>query len=225
MIKNRTVQLMFQTAFCTLGILGIIASFGTFNYEFRSDFYVHFTNLSNYLCITIMFVELIETIKKNKNQYVTKLPLLKFIGLLAILLTFIIFNFILAGDREMHLNFMINSVLFHIVLPIMYLIDWILFYEHKKVKWYYPLVSVSFPVIYAIFIFIRAWILDFNPETPYIYPYFFLNLDKLGVVGVIKWIGILSVVFITIGYVIFGLDKILKKNKNNLLNKSKLSKR
>ena len=30
MIKNRTVQLMFQTAFCTLGILGIIASFGIF---------------------------------------------------------------------------------------------------------------------------------------------------------------------------------------------------
>ena len=32
-IKNRTIQLMFQTAFCTLGILGIIASFGIFNYE------------------------------------------------------------------------------------------------------------------------------------------------------------------------------------------------
>ena len=119
MIKNRTAQLMFQTAFCTLGILGIIASFGTFNYEFRTDFYVHFTNLSNYLCITIMFIELIETIKKNENSYVTKLPLLKFIGLLAILLTFIIFNFILAGDREMYLNFRINSVLFHIVIPIM----------------------------------------------------------------------------------------------------------
>ena len=214
MIKNRTVQLMFQTAFCTLGILGIIASFGIFNYEFRTDFYVHFTNLSNYLCIGVMFVELVETIKKNKNQYVTKLPLLKFIGLLAILLTFIIFNFILAVDREMYLNFRINSVLFHIVLPIMYLLDWILFYEHKKIKWSYPLISTGFPIVYAIFIFIRAWILDFNPEAPYIYPYFFLNLDELGVVGVIKWIGILSVVFIVIGYVIFGLDKILgKRNK------------
>lgn len=213
MIKNRTVQLMFQTAFCTLGILGIIASFGTFNYTFRSDFYVHFTNLSNYLCIGIMFVELIETVKKKEDSYTTKLPLLKFIGLTAILLTFFIFNFMLAGDREPELNFYINSVLFHIILPIMYFIDWILFYEHKKVKWYYPLVSVSFPVIYAIFIFIRAWILDFNPDAPYIYPYFFLNLDELGVFGVIKWIGILSIVFIVIGYVIFGLDKISKKRK------------
>ena len=213
MIKNRTTQLMFQTAFCTLGILGIIASFGTFNYTFRPDFYVHFTNLSNYLCIGIMFVELIETIKKKEDSYTTKIPLLKFIGLTAILLTFFIFNFMLAGEREPELNFYINSVLFHLILPIMYLIDWILFYEHKKVKWYYPLVSVSFPVIYATFIFIRAWILDFNPEAPYIYPYFFLNLEELGIGGVIKWIIILSLVFIVIGYVIFGLDKILKKNK------------
>lgn len=67
--------------------------------------------------------------------------------------------------------------------------------------------------MYAIFIFIRAWILDFNPEAPYIYPYFFLNLDTLGVFGVIKWIGILSMVFIVIGYVMFGLDKILKNKK------------
>lgn len=221
MIKNRTVQLMFQTAFCTLGILGIIASFGTFNYVFRPDFYVHFTNLSNYFCIIIMFIELVETIKKDKNEYVTKVPLLKFIGLLAILLTFIIFNFMLAGDREPELNFYINSVLFHIILPIMYLIDWILFYEHKKVKWHYPLISVSFPVIYAIFIFIRAWILDFNPEAPYIYPYFFLNLDELGVMGVIKWILILSVIFIIIGYVIFGLDKVSFKRKKQLSTKNK----
>lgn len=164
-----------------------------------------------------MFVELIETIKKKDDSFTTKLPLLKFIGLLGIMLTFIIFNFLLAGDREPALNFYINSVLFHIVLPIMYVADWVLFYEHKKVKWYYPLVSVSFPVLYAIFIFIRAWILDFNPEVPYIYPYFFLNLNELGVMGVIKWIGILSLVFIVIGYVMFGIDKInfQRKKINN----------
>ena len=78
--------------------------------------------------------------------------------------------------------------------------------------------SISkFPSFYAIFIFIRAWILDFNPEVPYIYPYFFLNLNELGVMGVIKWIGILSLVFIVIGYVMFGIDKInfQRKKINN----------
>ena len=126
MIKNRTFQLMFQTAFCTLGFLGIIASFGTFNYVWRGDFYVHFTNLSNYLCIGVVLAELIQTVNKKEDSYVDKLPLLKFIGVLAILLTFIVFNFMLAGDREMYLNFQINSVLFHIILPIM------CFYYKKK---------------------------------------------------------------------------------------------
>ena len=67
MIKNRTFQLMFQTAFCTLGFLGIIASFGTFNYAWRGDFYVHFTNLSNYLCIGVVLAELIQTVKKKRR--------------------------------------------------------------------------------------------------------------------------------------------------------------
>lgn len=211
MIKNRTCQLIFQTAFCTLGIVAIIASLGTFDYEFRPEFYVHFTNLSNYFCIFIVFVELIETIKRKKDGFVTKLPLLKFIGLSAILLTFIIFNFMLAGDREMYLNFKVNSVLLHIVLPIMYVADWIMFYEHNKVKWYYPLVSTLFPLIYSIFVFVRAWIINFNPEVPFLYPYFFFNIDELGILGVTKWIFILSIIFIVIGCSLFGLDKLLKK--------------
>ena len=209
MIKNRTVQLMYQTAFCTLGLVAIVASLGTFNYEFSPQFYVHFTNLSNYLCIGIVFVELIETVKKKKDSYVTKLPVLKFVGLLAIMLTFFIFNFLLAGTRDMYLNFRINSVLLHIVLPIMYLGDWILFYEHNKLKWTYPLLSTLFPIAYAIFIFIRAWIVGFNPEVPFLYPYFFLDLDTLGVLGVLKWILILACVFIVVGYLVFGLDKLL----------------
>lgn len=210
MIKNRTCQLIFQTAFCTLGIVAIIASLGTFDYEFRPEFYVHFTNLSNYFCIFIVFVELIETIKRKKDGFVTKLSLLKFIGLSAILLTFIIFNFMLAGDREMYLNFKVNSVLLHIVLPIMYVADWIMFYEHNKVRWYYPLVSTLFPLIYSIFVFVRAWIVNFNPEVPFLYPYFFFNVDELGILGVIKWIIILSIIFIVIGYSLLGLDKLLK---------------
>ena len=186
MIKNRTTQIVFQTAFCALGILGIIASLGIFEYTFRSDFYVHFTNLSNYLCIGIMFAELVQTLKKKEDSFVTACPKLKFIGLLAILLTFIVFNFLLAPTREAWLNFTIASVLLHLILPIMYVTDWFLFYERKKVRWYLPLLSMIFPLVYIVFVYIRAWILDFNPEAPYIYPYSFLNLETQGVVKLKK---------------------------------------
>ena len=217
MTKNRTAQLIFQSFFCAIGLIGIVASFGIFDdiLNPRWDFYVHFTNLSNYLCIGIVFAELVHTAKKEADSYITTAPFLKFIGVLAILLTFLVFNFLLAGqaDRDPQDNWRVRSICFHVILPIMYVFDWLLFYEHKKVKWFYPLASVIFPVLYVAFVFIRAAIVNFNPEVPYLYPYFFLNLDNLGVAGVAKWIGILFAGFIALGYIFYGIDKIIKSNK------------
>ena len=217
MIKSRTAQLIFQSFFCAIGFIGIVASFGVYDdiENLRWDFYVHFTNLSNYLCIGIMLAELIETAKKNVDSFVTKAPFLKFIGIIAILLTFLVFNFMLAGrpDRDPQANWRIASLSFHVILPIMYVLDWVLFYEHRKVKWYHPLASVIFPVLYVAFVFIRAAIVNFNPEVPYLYPYFFLNLDNLGMAGVTKWVLMLFVGFIALGYIFYGIDKLIKSKK------------
>ena len=217
MIKNRTAQLIFQSFFCAIGIIGIVASFGIFDdiLNLRSDFYVHFTNLSNYLCIGVVLAELIQTAKKKVDSYVTTTPFLKFIGVLAILLTFLVFNFLLAGqpDRDPQANWRVASITFHVILPIMYVLDWLLFYEHKKVRWFYPLASVVFPLLYVAFVFVRAAIVNFNPEVPYLYPYFFLNLDNLGVAGVAKWVAILFAGFIARGYIFYGIVKLIKSKQ------------
>ena len=222
MIKNRTAQLIFQTFYCTLAFVGCIACLGIFDNinMIRWDFYVHFTNISNYLCIGIVFAELIQTAKKKADSYVASAPFLKFIGVLAILLTFLVFNFLLAGqpDRDPQANWRIGSLCFHVVLPIMYILDWFLFYERKKTRWYYPIASITFPIAYVVFLLIQAIILKFDSSiliptttTPLIYPYFFVNLDKQGVPGVLMWVGILSIAFVIVGFVFFGIDNIVKK--------------
>ena len=220
MIKNRTAQLIFQTIYCTIGLVGIVASFGIFDdiTQFRWEFYVYFTNISNFLCIGVMFAGLIQTIKKKEDSFVTAVPLLKFIGMLGIMLTFFVFNFMLAGDRDPQLNWRIGSLTFHVVLPIMYVADWFLFYERKNCKWYYPLASIAFPVAYLTFIYTQAAIMKFDTSillpdstTSLIYPYFFLNLETLGVGGVLKWIAILISAFVVMGFIFFGLDKIGRK--------------
>ncbi len=81
MIRNRTAQIIYQTAYITLGLLGFVASLGFFEMAFRWDFYILFTNLSNYFCIVVMFKELIQTVKKGTNSYVTAVPLMKFCGI------------------------------------------------------------------------------------------------------------------------------------------------
>ena len=222
MIKNRTAQLIFQTIYCTLGLVGFVASLGIFDNinMIRWDFYVHFTNLSNFLCIGVMLASLIKTAKKKEDSYVSTAPVLKFIGMLGILLTFLVFNIMLAGaeGRDPQANWRIGSLCFHVVLPIMYIADWFLFYERKNCKWFYPIASLAFPLAYVVFILIQAAIMGFDTSvlipgttTPLIYPYFFVNLETQGVGGVLKWILILLVGFMAMGYLFFGLDKLGKK--------------
>ena len=220
MIKNRTTQLIFQTIYCTLGFVGCVASLGIFDNinMIRWDFYVHFTNLSNFLCLGTMLAALIQTAKKKEDSYVTTAPVLKFIGILGILLTFLVFNILLAGARDPQLNWRIGSLVFHVVLPIMYVADWFLFYERKKCKWFYPLLSIAFPLTYVAFIFTQAALMNFDSSvlipgttTPLIYPYFFVNLETQGVAGVIKWIVVLSAAFVAGGFLFLGLDRLGKK--------------
>ena len=222
MIKNRTAQLIFQTIYCTLGLVGCIACMGIFDNikMIRWDFYVHFTNISNFLCLGVMVASLIQTAKKKEDSFVATAPLLKFIGVLGILLTFLVFNIMLAGQegRDPQLNWRIGSLCFHVVLPILYIADWFLFYERKKCKLFYPVASIAFPLIYAIFLLIQAIILKFDSSivangssTPLIYPYFFVNLETQGVPGVLMWIVILSVAFVAVGYLFFGLDRLGRK--------------
>ena len=221
MIKNRTVQLIYQTIYCTLGLVGSIACLGIFDdiKAFRWDFYVYFTNLSNFLCLGVMITALIQTIKRKDDDFVNTTPLLKFIGMLGILLTFLVFNVVLAGaeGRDPQLNWRIGSICFHVILPIMFIADWFLFYERRKCTWRYPLASIIFPLAYVILLLIHAVILGFDTSilTPtggtLIYPYFFVNLETQGVPGVLMWVAILSIAFVAMGFAFYGFDRIKKK--------------
>ena len=68
----------------------------------------------------------------------------------------------------------------------------------------------------------QAVILNFDTSiliptttTPLIYPYFFVNLETQKITGVLMWICILAAVFIAVGYLFYGIDRLGKKNKPN----------
>ncbi len=218
MIKNKNAQIIYQTAYITLGLVASVASLGFFEMEFRWDFYIFFTNISNYFCIIIMLVELIQTVKRDKDDYVTTMPFMKFCGMMGILLTLLVFNLLLAHapGRDPAENYKVGCVLMHIVLPLMYTADWILFYDKGKVRGSYPFLSLLFPLIYQMYIYIHASIHRFDTSVlnylgtdPLIYPYFFLNPERVGIIGVIKWCAALMVLFAVGGFVFMGIDRLM----------------
>ncbi|PAU70099.1 hypothetical protein B1400_0293 [Bifidobacterium italicum] len=211
MVRSRTAQLIFQTFYVALGAVGVLGSLGLYDAEFDPDFFVYFTNLSNYLCIGVMLCELVRTARRRADGPVTFAPGLKFVSVIAILLTFFVFNLLLAGqpDRDPAQNFQVTSLLFHVALPLMFAFDWLLCYEHRRVRWTYPFAATIFPLCYVAFVYVRAWLCHFDPATPLLYPYFFLDAAQLGVGGVLRWIGVLLVAFIAFGYLMVGLDHVL----------------
>jgi hypothetical protein len=220
MVKNRDAQLIYLSMTCAIGVIASLASVGLFDGAFRWDFYIQFTNLSNYLCLGVLFAELVSVTKRKGDSCISVCPLLKFIGLLAILLTFFVYNIVLAPTKNVATNFSIYSISLHVLMPILYVVDWVLFYE-RKATWKYPLYSAVFPLAYITFVLIHAACLNFDSSIinfagsgPHIYPYFFLNVDKIGVDGALVWVIIIAIAFIALGYVMYGVDKLLLRHRN-----------
>lgn len=212
MIKNKNIQILIQTVYCTLGVIGILASLGLFEAKWNQNFYVWYTNLSNYICIGFMFASLVHTVKeanRKKEEICSFAPRFKFMCVIMILVTFLVYNILLAKDSTVTEYFTsINNLTLHVILPLLFIADWILFYEHGKTKWYFPLISLIMPLIYVAVILIRGCFVDHQTEL--VYPYFFLDVDELGWNGFCLWLGILIVIFSIIGYLFVGFDHIGK---------------
>lgn len=142
---------------------------------------------------------------------------MKFISVTAILLTFFVFNLLLANapDRNPLENFKVTSITFHVVLPLMFVADWLLFYEHRKVKWTYPLYSTVFPLVYLAFVYMRAWLVNFDTAVPKLYPYFFIDANQQGIAGVVRWCLILLAAFIVLGYILMAVDRMMPAAKES----------
>ncbi len=213
MIKNRTAQIVYYAIYITLAVLGVMGSLGYFDRSFNTDFYVFYTNLSNYLCMGFIIYELASRVKNKTDEKISKAPCFKFMLVIMILVTCLVYNFMLAPSKSAADYFLSPSnLIMHVILPIMFIVDWFLFYDRKQTKWYYPLLSTVMPLIYVVWIVIRGQIFKGATWTT-LYPYFFLNVDKIG--GMVAvWVIGLVVAFIGIGYLFMLLDYKIKWNKN-----------
>ena len=224
--QSRTAQLIFQSFYVALALIACAGSMGFYNMKFTSDFYIYFTNISNYLCAGIMMAELIQTAGKNGDSYVTTSPNLRLVSMLGIVLTFLVFNLLLANDpaRDPALNYKVECILCHIILPIMCVADWVLFYEHGKINWKLPLLSALYPLLYLVYVFLHAALRRFDSSIvnyagtdPIIYPYFFLNPERVGMGGIIIWIFALLAGFVILGYLFMMVDRLLGKEQGRMI--------
>jgi len=107
-----------------------------------------------------------------------------------------------------------KSFLYHLVLPVMFVLDWLIFYKRGSVKPLYPVYALTIPLTYVGYILLRAAIVKARGMTvDVMYPYFFLNVDRLGWQGFLLWMAILLVSLLALGYGLYGLDHLICRKK------------
>lgn len=219
---NLLTQAIYRIVFCVISGLACLLSLGYFEQVFGADkftlsnnFWQYYTNLSNYYCFGVGVAVCASTVKKLRRGETrgcnTCAPTLKFCGVVMILVTFLIYSCLLGDVGSPKYWTSLGNLSYHVVAPVLFIVDFFIFDKHRQIKILDPVRATFMPLGYVVYILIygavcRAANLNFE------YPYFFLNVDKLGYGGVIGWVAILVVVFVAVGYLLFLYDKLVKKD-------------
>lgn len=202
-MKNKKLMIGFRLLIVLLAIIGVLNSLIGRNVF---ETLIYFTIQSNILGLLIMSVTVYFVFKgKIIHKEAPLLLTFKHIITMNLLITFLGFHFLLRptliGNDPTNYLTSIENILNHYVVPILFIIDYILFDEKgtltlKKI----PLFLV-YPYSYLIFVIIRAELGGMLETVDSRYPYFFVDLDLLGfdiiyyVLGMTLFFGFMAYLF------------------------------
>ena len=163
------------------------------------SYFSYFTILTNILVVLAFTAPLLSpTIKLHR--FFTKPPVR---AAIALYITFVavVYHILLRNLWDPQGLQFITDISLHTVLPILYLLDWILYAPKRTLRYAHIPYWLIYPTIYGVYTIIRGALSG-------IYPYPFLNVSELGLFGVfINMIGFLML------YVIGGAVFIILARK------------
>lgn len=221
MNDNLFTQMVYRIIFCVISALACVLTFGYFthtygtdNFTISNDFWQYYTNISNYFCFGVGVATCAATVKKVKNGetrgFVKCCRKLKFCTTVMIAVTFLVYISLLGDLGSWSFWNALGNLTYHVAVPVLFIVDWALFTEHKSVKILDPLKSWIIPLLYVVYIIIYGAIYQAATGAQFKYPYFFLNVNELGYGGVCAWVAVLLLIFAALSYIMFVYDKLIK---------------
>jgi len=93
----------------------------------------------------------------------------------------------------------------HTVVPLLYLVYWFFFADKEKLRLASAFNWLSYPLIYIIYTLIRGAITGK-------YPYFFIDVTKLGYGSAFRNIGLIAAAYVILGSVIVLLNNLYQRD-------------
>lgn len=159
---------------------------------------LYFTNISNLLCL-IYFIILVILMILNKEKNDKWHYIIKGMITMSITLTMFVYNFILVGEKGVFENHMLECNLVHVVVPLLVIFDYIIFGEKGHLKKSYPFIWTGILFLYQIFITIYT-MLGGTFANGARYPYFYMDVARYGIIGVV-----INTLIVLLLYIIYGV--------------------
>ena len=203
-MKNK-LSLIYKMIIIILSGIGVYLNFQIFTVKGALIYYTVQSTLFCFLFyLSIMFLNLIGKLKYNSWYYI-----LKGAVTMSLLITMVVYQLFLSNTNAYAGNEM-TSVLVHLIIPLLVIFDYLIFSNKGNLKKSHPYMWSLTLVFYLIFYVIYALMGGkFNNQSNY--PYFFLNVEEYGVIGVFINCIIIYGLFLIVGNSIQVLDQKLKK--------------
>lgn len=187
--------------FITVILYILVATYGCCSsWLYGTRFFLYFTNLGNLYCLGLMINELVRLIRRKPISQ----PLMQweFGGLIAILVIGAVYNILLGNPCSADYWSNKPSVCLHLITPILYAIYFLSTRPVRKVTVGGIQCSILLPYLYIAFIYTRHFIVGDDW-----FPYFFLDINHIGWIGVLFSILALTITFVLVGMLFIYIDK------------------
>ncbi len=212
-ISNTYIVFFYRLIYIFICVNGLKRHFFPFSIKKSMRMFSYFTIQTNILCLLLFIILLMDTIKEfylpeSKTTIRKKHQKLRGMIIMSITVVFFAYNFVLkysgfsmAHDISYHIT--VNDIYVHYLIPIMTITDWILFEEKNSFTFTDPFIWLLLPASYYLIINIKTIFQSCS------YPYYFIDIDKLGLSTVLNNALLCVCVCLVLGYLIVIIDKAL----------------
>lgn len=204
---------LYRSLLAILGSIGI----GLSLYDNGFGMLLYYTTLSNVLIIAFLIYLVLWEKRYGDSNQSEQLLRQKAAVTMAIAITFLVYHFLLAAKASPEEFYRFRNMIVHYLVPIGVIMDTLLLDRTKVYKWFDPLTWTLLPIAYFIFAIFNGLVLQWPipgaKDSPF--PYFFINMNTYGSLGVLKNAFAILIAYLMIGYGLLGVKTILgRKTKD-----------
>ena len=218
-IRNKGLSIGWKVLLLVAGAYGLLDGSGILAGAYTENFPHMFTNVSNLFAWGYFLLAVLWLLRRGGNDEATTFaPVVKYTATVSLIATMLIAHFMLFDAMFQDGQLVWHLVVLHYVVPIMTLLDWVLFDKKGQMPAWGPFAWTSLLLGYFAFVMVAVGVFGLymgggTTGDVTAYPYTFLDPSIAGVGGVVGFAGAVTAGVVVLGYVLFGLDRLLARGK------------